>query len=1279
MQHYMNKVALIALLSLAFIQPAWAQTGSENVTIQWTASEDGHELPNSNLVMQRYNDLRVPRYFVQRTVNSLQARARVSNTVYDGYDGSFAASELKKIQTTDVIVDQYVFSERGKFVLHVIIDPLRAGTASVQKLTKFNLTIVDVVPETDRLTQSDPNAKTLEKMEFVDNSVLQTGNWFKIGVNSESVYAITKQTMSDLGADVDALKFSNIRLYGQEGGPLPEPLAATGYDDLQELAIDIKDGNSNGKWDDGDLIIFYAHGPGKWTYNSSSGIYEYESNFASNWQYYFIRTDAPGGKRVNSLSSGQGTTSDGTLNHFDYVIHHEDDKYNFLQSGREWWGNSFKNNTQQVFSYDVPGIRSDLQGSIRHRITARSTVESDYRVRVNSTTVFADEIPDVSGDYQSRYHAVPITETNTFNISGDKIEVEYNYLKTSAEGDAWIDFFDLVVPRSFNYSDGVLRVFLREAFDLDRTRVEFNSGNYRIWRVDDFFNVQEQETFSDAEARVAIVNNGKNELKYMCFKDADLPKPQPVGKVENQDLHSIATPQFLIVTYPSFRSHAERLADFHRNQYGQSVEVVNTSDIFNEFGCGKGEPTAIRNFVKMLYARGDSGGTALEFLLLFGDGSYDYRDLIKSNTNYVPTFQSRNSYVPTASYSTDDFYGFLEDHVGYYDLNSAKEGLDISIGRIPATTSTEAELFVRKIEGYHSTNAFGDWRNRLTFVGDDEDNNAHFLDNEVVCAFILNQKKEYNVNKIYLDAYEQISFGSGQKYPEVNISIDKAFDQGHLIFNYLGHGGGSGLAHERVVTRDQIINWSNKDALPLVITATCELSRFDDPAEESPGELMLFDNDGGAIALLTTTRLVYLGDNADLNDQIFDHNLFQFDNGVKPTLGLTYMRTKNRSARNMSQRNFILLGDPAMQIAYPTFEVVTTSVNDSLVGQGPLDTMRAFEKVRVSGEVRYQRQLVNDFNGYVYPTVFDKFATYRTLENDPESNPMNYQMQNSVLYRGQVSVIDGKFSFQFVVPKDIAYEYGHGKISYYCEDGTNDGHGFIDTIYIGGAGEKVTDDDKGPEVKLYLNDVDFVFGGITGPEPLLIAELYDANGINTVGNGIGRDLLAIIDEGKPEERIVVLNDFYAAKLDSYQEGEIRYPMDELPPGKHTLKVKIWDVYNNSSEAYTEFVVAEDEDLKIEHTLNYPNPFTTNTTFHFDHNKVGRHIDVKLRIFSVAGNVVEELEYAGIAESGHFQNIEWDATDRYGDRLARGVYLYKVEVKCEDGTKNSAFEKLMLLK
>jgi len=1279
MQHYITKVALIALLALSVLTPTWAQIGREKLTIEWATDEGGHELPASDLVMQRYDDLRLPRFFIQRPVSSLQAKARVFNTVYDQYNGPIAASDLKKYQTDDVILEQYVFSERGKLTLHVILNPLRASSLSTEKLITFDLAIDDGVPGDDRFSSRDPNALTLGKMEFVDNSVLQSGDWFKIGVNSESVYAITRQTMIDLGADIGELNFDNIRIYGQEGGPLPEPLAQEGYDDLQELAIEVKDGNSNGKWDDGDLIIFYAHGPGKWSFNSSNGIYQYQSNFASDWQYYFIRTDAPGGKRVNTLSSGQGNSSDGTLDHYDYVIHHEEDKYNFLQSGREWWGNSFKNNTQQVFSYDVPGIRSDLQGSIRHRFTARSTVSSNYRVRVNDATVFADRIADVPGEYQSRYHAAPITETNTFNISGDKIDVEYTYLKSSAEGDAWIDFFDLVVPRSFNYSQGVLRVFLSKAFDLDRTRVEFNDGNYRIWRVDDIFNVEEQETFPESGVRVAIVNNNKGELKYMCFRDTDLPNPQPVGKVENQDLHSLSTPQFLIVTYPSFETHAYRLADFHRNQYGQTVEVVQTSDIYNEYGCGKGEPTAIRNFVKMLYDHGNNTGNPLEFLLLFGDGSYDYRDIIKSNTNYVPTFQSRNSYVPTASYSTDDFYGFLEDNEGYYDLNSAKEGLDISIGRIPATTSAEAELFVRKIEGYHSTTAFGDWRNRLTFVGDDEDNNAHFLDNEVVCAFILNQKKEYNVNKIYLDAYEQISFGSGQKYPEVNISIDKAFDQGHLIFNYLGHGGGSGLAHERVVTRDQIINWSNKDALPLVITATCELSRFDDPAEESPGELMLFDNDGGAIALLTTTRLVYLGDNADLNDQVFDHNLFLFEDGVKPTLGLTYMRTKNRSARNMSQRNFILLGDPAMQIAYPTFEVVTTSVNDSLVGAGPLDTMRAFEKVRVSGEVRYKGQLVNDFNGYVYPTVFDKFATYRTLENDPESNPMNYQMQNSVLYRGQVSVIDGQFSFQFVVPKDIAYEYGHGKISYYCEDGTNDGHGFIDTIYIGGAGEKVTNDDKGPEVKLYLNDVDFIFGGITNPEPLLIAELFDENGINTVGNGIGRDLLAIIDEGKPEERIVVLNDFYAAKLDSYQEGEIRYPMDELTPGKHTLKVKIWDVYNNSSEAYTEFVVAEDEDLKLDHILNYPNPFTTRTTFHFDHNKVGSHIDVKIRIFTVAGNVVEELNYSGIAESGHFQNIEWDATDKYGDRLARGVYLYEVEVKSDDGTKNSAFEKLMLLK
>jgi len=1257
------------------VQSAVGQNSIEDIHVDWSLKANQH-VPTDDLVLERHGDNLLPFLFYQRPVNGPNTKLNLSDLNYDQYNGKIAASDFES-QFPSPIVEQFTHSEAGKWYLNIKIFPLRANNGKVEALRDFNLAVTE--QSINPKSSIKPQHKLLNKASFAESSVLSSGDWFKIAVGSNAIYRIDKKLIQELGMDVESLELSKFKIFGQPGSLLPEPIEAEKYDDLVELAIRVIDNNSNDKLDDDDLIIFYGEGPGSWKYNSSLSQYQYVSHYSSAFNYYYINADGANGKRIQTLSANQGLSADTTLDYFNHLYHHEKDEYNFLQSGRDWWGNSFKNTTNQKFNIEMPNAIVGSKGFFRHRFTGRTTVRANYYINLNGSRIFTDVVGAVSGDYSSSYHASPIVGSSFFDVNSSTIEVEYNYSKSTADGDAWIDFFDLSVPQKLTYSDEQLKAYSTDAFRFNSVKYQIENGSYDIWNVSSHADPRIQEHFVENGKKSFVIPNSKGEVKFICFKLEDLNTPAVVGKIENQNLHALGAVDYLIISPSSFKSAADKLADFHRQTYNYSVHVVSTEQIYNEFGSGKGDPSSIRNFVKMIYDRGIANSNPLRFLLLFGDGSYDFKDLTKNNTNLVPTFQSRNSFIPTVTYSTDDYYAILEDHEGYLDQNGAKEGLDLGVGRIPAGTIEEANLFVDKVIRYHDPKTYGDWRNRLTFLGDDEDGNQHFRDTEVVTAFILSQKKEYNVNKIYLDAFEQVSFGSGQKYPEVNIAINKSFEKGQLIFNYLGHGGGSGMAHERVITRDQILSWSNTNATPLVVTATCELSRFDDPAEESPGELMLFDNDGGAIALITTTRLVIIGNNSDLNEQIFDENIFFLHDGEKPTLGQVYSRCKNKSARNVNQRNFILLGDPAMKIAYPEYKVITTSINDSLIGVHSLDTLKAFERVKVSGAVTQNGEILNDFNGFVYPTIFDKFATYRTLANDPESYQSNYRMQNSVLYRGKVSVINGEFSFQFIVPKDIAYEYGSGKISYYAENGNSDGHGFQDNFFIGGSGKKITDDDKGPDIELYLDHENFAFGGTTNTRPVLFAELFDENGINTVGNGIGRDLLAIIDEGTKQEQILVLNDFYAAKLDSYQEGEIRYEMEELAPGRHTLKVRVWDVYNNSSEAYTEFVVANNDDLSIAHVLNYPNPFTTNTTFHFDHNKVGQELDVSLKIFTVAGNLVKSFNQSEFAQSGHFQDISWNGRDEYGDRLARGVYLYKLDVKSEDGSENTVFQKLLLLK
>ncbi|MCB9245774.1 MAG: type IX secretion system sortase PorU [Flavobacteriales bacterium] len=1270
-----RRIILTVMIFCLFGHQSIGQSFSQNITVLWGSSEKQTEFPIKDRQVERVGDELVPFLFYQFPVHSKNMRAVVADLRYDTYNGSNAAPIRAIEQFEQTIVEQYVHSSNGKYFLNLKLFPFRNDAGKVEKLTGFR---INFYGERENAGLSERKGNTLNKMDFAGQSVLSSGEWYKMAIPLTGVYKLDAEFLSELGLDLNGLDPNAIRVYGHSGGLLPEPMDQPASDDLIELPLKIFDENSNNRFDPEDAILLYAETADVWRFDPNTGDFRRQYHYAEKQNYLFL-TIAPGGKRIISRIAGLGNTSDTTFRQGEHLTVHNNDEFNFLQSGRDWWGNSFKNNTQQTFSFDIADAAIGQKARIRHRFTARSTLASNYSVSVNGTNVFSRSIGSVPGDYQSSYHASPITETADFTLNSGRIDVSYRYTKTTAEGDAWIDFIELQVPRELKYRNQTTSIFLPKAASRDRVRLEFENGDFTSWDISDPLNPVEQILEPSSGRLSCVIRNGFTAPAFVLFKEADAARPEPIGKINNQNLHGAQPVDYLIVVHPDLLKAANRLADFHTKYYGHSTLVASTDQIYNEFSSGKEDPTAIRNFAKMLFDRGKLSQTPLRYILLFGDGSYDYKDYTRNNSDLVPTFQSRNSHVPVSTYSSDDYYAILEDGEGYFDVNGAKEGLDIAVGRIPAANLSEAELFVDKIIEYHDPETYGDWRNRLTFLGDDEDANAHFWDTEVVTAFILDQKKEYNVNKIYLDAFEQISFGSGQKYPEVNIAINKAFEKGHLIFNYLGHGGGSGMAHERVITRDQILAWENMRALPLVITATCELSRFDDPAEKSPGELMLFSKNGGAIGLITTTRLVIIGNNSDLNEQIFDHNIFELHDGEKPTLGQVYSRCKNNSAKNINQRNFILLGDPAMKVAYPEYKIVTTTFNDSVVGQQPLDTMKAFERVRIQGAITNNGEIVRDFNGFVYPTIFDKFANYRTLANDPGSYATVYRMQNSVLYRGKVSVINGEFSFQFVVPKDIAYEYGRGKISYYAENGSTDGHGFQDNFYIGGTGQKITDDSKGPDIKLYLDHSSFNFGGTTGTQPLLLADLFDENGINTVGNGIGRDLLAILDEGTREEKILILNDFYISKLDSYQEGRIEYKMEPLPEGRHTLKLKVWDVYNNSSEAYTEFVVAPDAELQLNHILNYPNPFTTHTTFHFDHNKVGHFIDVSIQIFSVAGNLVNTLRYNGFAESGHFQQIEWDGKDEFGDALARGVYLYKVHMKSDDDTDAKAFQKLMLLR
>jgi hypothetical protein len=734
-----------------------------------------------------------------------------------------------------------------------------------------------------------------------------------------------------------------------------------------------------------------------------------------------------------------------------------------------------------------------------------------------------------------------------------------------------------------------------------------------------------------------------------------------------------------VITHSSLFPQAQRLAQFHQQHDQMRTVVVTAEQVFNEFGGGTPDPTAMRDWVKMYYDKyGANPLNKPRWLLLFGDASFDYRDRISNNSNLVPAYENNFSLDPLSTYTSDDFYGFLDDNE---DINSGAliNYLDIGIGRVPAKNIDEAKNFVDKLVAYYDTQSLGAWRNNLSFVADDEDQNLHLQDAEILTTTAATQAPQLNQEKLYLDAFQQESGAGGSHYPQVNQAINNKIYTGTLIWNFNGHGGARRLAEETILDQEMVNSWNNPYRLPLFITATCDFAPFDNPVIHSIGEDILLRPKTGAVALMTTTRVVFAFSNRIMNNNYLQFALQPDANGNYKSLGDAVKEAKNYTYQTSvdiaNNRKFTLLGDPAMVLAFPVLKMRATKVNGLPIAQ--VDTLSATEKVIIEGEVTdVQGNLLTGFNGNVYPSVFDKPQQVNTLANDPGSQTATFSTQTNVLFRGKSSVINGKFSFSFKVPKDINYQYGNGRLSLYAEDGTRDGNGLFTGFIIGGAGLATGTDDQGPVLKAFLNDERFINGGITDQQPLLIIKLSDSSGINTVGTGIGHDIVATLDNDN--HQFYILNDFYEGELNNYQQGMVRFRMPELTPGPHFLKIKAWDVLNNSSEIILEFVVAKDEELELAHVLNYPNPFTTHTQFWFEHNKPGQPLDVTLQVMTISGRVIKSIRKTITTVGNRSTDIEWDGKDEYGDRPGRGVYIYKLRVNSPDKKKKEVIGKLVIL-
>jgi hypothetical protein len=490
----------------------------------------------------------------------------------------------------------------------------------------------------------------------------------------------------------------------------------------------------------------------------------------------------------------------------------------------------------------------------------------------------------------------------------------------------------------------------------------------------------------------------------------------------------------------------------------------------------------------MCYDQGkQTGKNTLKYILLIGDGSFDNRNIQGKNLNFLPTFQSDNSLSPTESFVTDDFFVFLDEKEG-----GSYGTVDLGIGRIPARTIEEAEIVLDKIKTYQTKESIGNWRNIVTFIADDGNvadgyTTIHTDQAESLARYVNKNYPSFFTDRIYLDTYKRVMTAGGEKYPDVNVAINNRVKKGTLILNYTGHGNAKGLADESVIDVAGINSWDNYNRLAVVVTATCEFSRFDEN-ETSAGEYVLFNPIGAGVGLFSTTRLVYSGANFVLNSKFFKYVFEKDQQGNNLRLGDVMRLAKAAANTGINQLNFTLLADPALRLANPNNKVITTSINGNDV-KIETDTINTLTVVTVKGYVANSQGVkLTSFNGEMIPTVYDKEMQLETLGNAGQETT-SFTSQNNIIYKGLASVKNGEFEFSFFVPKDISYKVGKGKILYYAYNESVDASGYFDNFYLGGSSNTSVSDSNGPSIDLFMNSESFKDGGTVISSSVLFANI----------------------------------------------------------------------------------------------------------------------------------------------------------------------------------------------
>lgn len=1230
------------------------QAKAQFTEIDWSIFEHDSVLPRYSVSLALCDDYQLYDYKVHVEYPEFE---RMSNAEVRRYALKAMRDSLPEYPRVEYSVG--VSAKKG--YLDVAFIPVVCVENVFYKINSFKLVVdsgFDVASSMSRIA-----SRATSSSRYAQNSRLSQGKWVKIKVEKDGVHKITRSELSRMG-------FRNpekVRLFGYGGHVLPEKNIHELPDDLPEVPL----------WREQDYLLFYADGVEKWEYKSGRFVH-YGNQYSEYGCYFLTESDeAPAAFPKETMEATMERVYD---TYPAYALREKDEK-SLSTYGRVMLENyNFASGRSVSYRFDIQGV-AEPRATLDVAFGSNATSESSVAVELNGNSVGSLRISKAASTEHGRIAQTTIAITEGF---ADDPTVKLTHKVNEASLSGHLDYIRLNYTRRLAlYGSNTL---FRGSGTYGNARFDISKANAttHVWRVTDPSATTELVGTLSGDCYSVVAPASRNEKLVAVDVKGTFPSVTVVGDVVNQNLHAMEQVDMVIIV-PSngkFLPAAEKLAQAHTHNDGLKVSVVTAEQVYNEFSSGTPDATAYRRLMKMLYDRAASADDAPKYLLLFGDGLTDNR-LIGypryKQEDMLLTYQSENSVSTVDSYVLEDYYGFLDDGEGGDFLRNK---IDISVGRIPAQSVVEADGVVNKLVTYMRNEHPGPWQNVITLMADDGDKdvpNVHMKDADRIAKMLTEEFPSYVLDIIYWDNYPLEVLTTGNSYPLVNEAIYNRMEQGALIMNYSGHGSANLLSHEMSWQVSDMANVSSVRT-PFWVTASCDISPFD-LGNGSLGETAILNPNGAAIGLFTSTRTVYQSYNNVINRAFMRALLTLNADGSLPSVGDAIRIAKcNMVNQNLdlstNKLQFILLGDPALRLNMPQYKVVLEKFNDAPVtttGQ-----VSAGGNILVEGYVaKLDGTPATDFTGLVFPTLYDCIEDITTLDNTG-LGAFNYTAYTNRLFTGSDSVKNGRFKLSMPVPLDISYRNEQGLLNIFAIDTLGvSAQGYFDNFNVGGTASEILDDGKGPEIKMYLNTPDFADGDEVNATPYLYAELYDENGINTVGTGIGHDIMVIVDNDK--KHTYNLNNMFTPVEGNYKRGTLELLLNELPAGEHTLILRAWDLFNNSSTDTLHFTVSPSLAPELVDVTLSSNPLHSGRTMHFavTHNRPYSELDITLEIFNFQGQMLWKHTEKSVA-TGIVSTIEWNVAGQGGQPLSAGVYLYRIYLSSGGGSERSKTGKILVL-